>query len=109
MCIRDSRIIRGVEVSEASLGFDAMQNVITGEGHFIGEEQTLMAMERDYYYPQLSDRLEPDTWAGQGGEDIATRANRKVRELLANDDPGYIDAKVDQQLRGQFNILLEDH
>ena len=103
------RIIRGVEVSEASLGFDAMHNVITGEGHFIGEEQTLMAMERDYYYPQLSDRLEPDTWAGQGGEDIATRANRKVRELLANDDPGYVDAKIDQQLRSRFNILLDEH
>ena len=30
------RMIRGVEVSEETLGFEAMKNVITGDGHFIG-------------------------------------------------------------------------
>jgi len=100
------RMIRGVEVSEETLAFDAMKNVITGEGHFIGETQTMEAMERDYFYPKLGDRLEPTTWAEAGAEDAWQRANREVREVLANHQPNYLDAAVDARLRSKFNILV---
>ena len=100
------RMIRGVEVSEETLAFEAMRNVITGEGHFIGETQTMEAMERDYYYPKLGDRLEPTTWAEAGAEDAWQRANREVREVLAQHQPNYIDAALDAKLRGKFNIKV---
>jgi trimethylamine--corrinoid protein Co-methyltransferase len=100
------RMIRGVEVSEATLAFDTMKNVITGEGHFIGETQTMEAMERDYFYPKLGDRLEPTTWAEAGAQDAAQRANREVRKILAQHQPNYIDAGVDAKIRAEFNILL---
>ena len=100
------RMIRGVEVSEETLAFEAMRNVITGEGHFIGETQTMEAMERDYYYPKLGDRLEPTTWAEAGAEDAWQRANREVREVLAQPEVNHIDAALDAKLRSQFKILL---
>jgi trimethylamine--corrinoid protein Co-methyltransferase len=100
------RMIRGVEVSEETLAFDAMRNVITGEGHFIGETQTMEAMERDYYYPKLGDRLEPTTWAEAGAEDAWQRANREVREVLAGHQPNYIDATLDAKLRQKFKIQI---
>ena len=100
------RMIRGVEVSEETLAFEAMRNVITGEGHFIGETQTMEAMERDYYYPKLGDRLEPTTWAEAGAEDAWQRANREVREVLAQPEVNHIDAALDAKLRKQFNILI---
>ena len=100
------RMIRGIEVSEESLAFEAMRNVITGEGHFIGETQTMEAMERDYYYPKLGDRMEPTAWAEAGAEDAWQRARREVRELLASHNPNYIDPAVDAKIRAQFNILL---
>jgi len=100
------RMIRGVEVTEETLAFDAMKNVITGEGHFIGETQTMEAMERDYFYPKLGDRLEPTTWAEAGAQDAAQRANREVRKILAQHQPNYIDAGVDAKIRAEFNILL---
>jgi trimethylamine--corrinoid protein Co-methyltransferase len=99
------RMIRGVEVSEETLAFDAMRNVITGEGHFIGETQTMEAMERDYFYPKLGDRLEPTTWAEAGAEDAWQRANREVRAVLARHQPNYIDAALDARLRAKFKIL----
>ena len=83
-----------------------MKNVITGEGHFIGETQTMEAMERDYYYPKLGDRLEPTAWAEAGAEDAWQRANREVRAVLASHQPNYIDSSVDAKLRSRFNILL---
>ena len=100
------RMIRGIEVSEETLAFQAMKSVITGEGHFIGETQTMEAMERDYYYPKLGDRLEPTTWAESGAEDAWQRANRKVRSVLKDHHPNYIDAALDVKLRAQYNIKI---
>ena len=100
------RMIRGIEVTEETLAFETMKNVITGEGHFIGETQTMEAMERDYYYPRLGDRLEPTAWAEAGATDAWTRANAEVRDLLSRHQPNYIDAATDAGIRGRFNILL---
>ncbi len=100
------RILRGVEVGEDTLAFDAMRNVVTGAGHFIGEPQTMAAMERDYCYPHLGDRLEPTAWAEAGARDAWQRANAEVREVLAGHRPQYIDPAVDAKLRGHFNILI---
>lgn len=100
------RMIRGVEVSEDALAFEAMKNVITGEGHFIGETQTMEAMERDYFYPKLGDRLEPTTWAEVGAQDAWQRANSEVREILQQHRPNYIDSKVDARIRKRFKILI---
>ena len=100
------RMIRGIEVSEETLAFDAMKYVITGEGHFIGETQTMAAMERDYFYPRLGDRLEPTAWAEAGAQDAWQRANTEVRKILAGHDPEYLDQAVDAKIRARFNILL---
>jgi len=100
------RMIRGIEVTEDSLAFEVMKNVINGEGHFIGEPETMEAMERDYYYPTLSDRIEPTTWAEEGAVDIWQRANASVREILKNHHPAYIDGELDSKIRSQVKILL---
>jgi trimethylamine--corrinoid protein Co-methyltransferase len=99
-------MIRGIEVTEESLAFDTMKNVITGEGHFIGEDQTIAAMERDYYYPKLGDRLEPKTWAEAGALDAWQRANAEVRDILSNHQPNYIDDAADRTIRERFKILI---
>ena len=100
------RMLRGVEVSDATLAFETMKNVITGEGHFIGETQTMQAMERDYFYPRLGDRLEPTAWAEAGASDAWQRANVEVREILDRHRPAYIEAEADKTIRQRFNILL---
>ncbi len=100
------RMIRGIEVTEDTLAFEAMKNVISGEGHFIGETQTIEAMERDYFYPKLGDRLEPTTWAEAGAQDAWQRANHEVREILAQRQPNHIDPSVDAKIRTKFKILL---
>lgn len=100
------RMIRGIEVSEETLGFEAMKNVITGEGHFIAEAQTLEAMERDYYYPALSNRDEPTTWGDNGALTMQQIAGHKARLLLDTHRPPYIDSATDNNIRRKFNIRL---
>lgn len=99
------RVLRGVEVNEAALGFDVICDAVRGPGHFLGHTQTIAAMERDYYYPPLADRDAPVTWADNGSLDAKARANMKVREMLS-EHPRYLSAKADAAIRAEFDIQL---
>lgn len=99
------RVLRGIEVSEESLGFEAICDAVRGDGHFLGHPQTLQAMERDYLYPTNADRDDPRTWAENGSQDAWSRANAQAKAMLER-HPAYISAKADAQIRDVFRIEL---
>lgn len=99
------RILRGIEVTEDNLGFDAINEAVLGPGHFLGGEHTIAAMERDYFYPSLADRDEPRTWAENGAKDAWTVARERARQILADHHPQYLSTAQDATIREQFNIL----
>ncbi len=66
----------------------------------------MAAMERDYYYPALSDRQDPVSWMEEGKRTILEKANERARMILEDHHPEYIDPKADADLRSRFNILL---
>ena len=100
------RTIRGIEVNEEMLGFDAIRDAVLGEGHFLGGAHTLAAMQRDYLYPDLADRDAPVTWAEKGARDIWVRAREKAQRILATHHPDYLDPKADATIRERFTIRL---
>lgn len=99
------RVLRGVEVSDDNLGYDAICHAVRGEGHFLGGDHTLAAMERDYFYPTLADRDDPRSWADRGAPDAWVRANAKAREILQTHRPTYLSAEQEGAIRSRFNIL----
>lgn len=99
------RTLRGVEVTEENLGFDTIVASVLGDGHFLGADQTLAAMERDYHYPEMADREQPRTWEKAGSQTAWDRAHVKVREVLASHNPNYLSTDQDRQIRDAFNIL----
>ncbi len=101
------RLLRGFEVNEETLGFEAIKDAVFGEGHFLGGGQTMASMERDYFYPKLSDRQDPVSWMAAGKSDIRERANLRAREILADHHPDYLSAEADRAIRGRFRILLD--
>jgi trimethylamine--corrinoid protein Co-methyltransferase len=100
------RILRGVEVNEETLGFDAICTAVLGEGHFLGGAHTLAAMQRDYYYPPLADRDEPRTWMDKGSPDLAMKAKQRARSILATHYPEYLSPAAENLIRRQHRILL---
>ena len=100
------RTLRGVEVSEENLGFDAICEAVLGEGHFLGGQHTFSAMERDYVYPDLADRAPPRTWKEEGAQSAWDRARHKARTILAEHHPAYLSAAQDQAIRERFKIAL---
>ncbi len=99
------RALRGIEVSEENLGFDAICEAVMGEGHFLGGAHTLAAMERDYFYPALANRDDPKTWEDKGAEDTWTVARAKAKSILTTHHPDYLGKEQDAAIRNAFKIL----
>ncbi|WP_306145571.1 trimethylamine methyltransferase family protein [Roseibium sp. MMSF_3412] len=99
------RALRGIEVSQETLAFDAICEAVLGEGHFLGGQNTYQAMERDYFYPSLADRDEPRTWAQNGAQDAWSRARIRAGKILARHRPAYLSPEQDRTIRDRFNIL----
>ena len=72
--------------------------VVSGSGHFIDAPETMVSMERDYYYPKLASREDPIVWQEAKSMDHWCRANAKAQQLLQN-QPGYLDPEIDLKIR----------
>lgn len=99
------RALRGIEVSEDNLGFDAMCAAILGDGHFLGSDHTYKAMERDYHYPSLADREQPKTWEDAGALTAFDRAKIRTTQILDTHHPTYLTSQQDADIRAAFRIL----
>ncbi|MEX0307883.1 MAG: trimethylamine methyltransferase family protein [Ruegeria sp.] len=100
------RALRGVEVTDENLGFDAICDAVLGDGHFLGGQHTHAAMERDYFYPTLADRAEPRTWAENGAQDAWGRARARAGEILRDHNPSYLTPEQEEAIQSRFNILI---
>jgi trimethylamine--corrinoid protein Co-methyltransferase len=102
-----NRTVRGVEVNDESLSLDAMRDVcIDGPNHYLGHEQTLRLMQKDYIYPNIGDRTSPKEWAEQGKPVLIEKARQRVDEVLGSHYPTHIPADVDDAIRAKFNVKL---
>jgi trimethylamine--corrinoid protein Co-methyltransferase len=101
------RCVRGIEVDEDTLAIEAMRGVcIGGAGHYLGSADTLARMERDYFYPTLSDRSSPNQWVEKGTPDLVEQAARRKEEILAAPSLRLIDPKADAWIRANYDIAL---
>lgn len=100
------RAIRGIEVTEETLGVDTIAEVVDGAGHFLGTEQTISVMETEYLYPVVGDRVTPTQWAEYGATDMWQRARDKVKQLMQF-YPDYVTQEQESAIRGRFDIQLE--
>jgi len=101
------RIVRGIEVTDESLSVDVIRNVcLDGPGHFLGHEQTLALMQREYVYPVVGDRTSPKQWKEIGSTDVVHKARDRVRQILASHYPSHIGEEVDRAIRAAADIRL---
>ncbi|MCA3559764.1 MAG: trimethylamine methyltransferase family protein [Aestuariivirga sp.] len=102
-----NRNVRGIEVNEDTLSLDVISQVcVEGPGHYLGNEQTLALMQKDYVYPQISNRMSPKEWNEAGKPDIVERAAARKREILSTYYPEYIPRHIDEQIRAKHDIKL---
>ncbi len=101
------RCVRGIEVDEETLSVETMRRVTQeGPGHYLGDEQTLGRMQKDYVYPSVSDRLSPKEWEELGSEIALERAIAEKKRILTGVFPNHLPDEIDRELREQFPIRL---
>ncbi|MEJ2558266.1 MAG: trimethylamine methyltransferase family protein [Anaerolineae bacterium] len=101
------RAVRGIEVTDETLSVDLIDRVCRGgEGHFLGEQQTLELMTAEYYYPHTGDRRTREKWRADGRLDMRARARQKARQILETHQPEPIPPEIDAAIRERFEILL---
>jgi trimethylamine--corrinoid protein Co-methyltransferase len=101
------RCVRGIEVDDEALSVETMRRVTQeGPGHYLGDEQTLGRMQKDYVYPNVSDRLSPKEWEELGSQIALERAIAEKNRILSEVFPDHLSDAVDQELREKFPIRL---
>ncbi|MEM1236618.1 MAG: trimethylamine methyltransferase family protein [Pseudomonadota bacterium] len=106
------RCVRGIEVNDDALAVETIRETVLGPdgtggpGHYLGTDQTLTLMQRDFVYPTLGDRTSPKEWAEKGKPDLVENAKMRTAELLANPTEAKLDPTLDAAIREKFAIHL---
>ena len=88
-----NRTIRGIEVTDESLSIEAIRDVcIGGPSHFLGHDQTMQLMQRDYVYPEVGDRLSPKEWNEKGTSGPTGKSKSQgIRDPGRTQTPAFVD------------------
>jgi len=101
------RVVRGIDVTDESLSVDVIRQVcLDGPGHFLGSDQTLALMQREYVYPVVGDRTSPKEWKEIGSTNVVQKARDRVKTILASHYPSHIGDEVDRAIRAKADIKL---
>ncbi|MEY4268666.1 MAG: hypothetical protein RIS90_3201, partial [Pseudomonadota bacterium] len=95
-----------VAVAPADLALSSIRSVVAGEGHFLGQPDTLARMSSDFVYPRLADRRAPLQWEQAGAPDIRAVARQRAVQLLATHFPAHLDPAAQAALRAGWDIRL---
>ena len=95
-----------IEVNAATLAFEDIDEVVHGDGHFLGQPETLRRMQSDFVYPEIGDRRSIDEWEGDGSRDIREVALDRTRQILRQHFPRHLSTEIDGRLRERFDIRL---
>ncbi|MCP5074535.1 MAG: trimethylamine methyltransferase family protein [Rhodobacteraceae bacterium] len=90
--------MKGVDVTEETLGFEALSENGPGE-HLFGTQHTLRHYKTAFYDSAMDDNQPWETWDEQGGIDAAARANSRWKKLLNEYQAPALDAGIDDGLR----------
>ncbi|WP_439523652.1 trimethylamine methyltransferase family protein [Marivita sp.] len=101
------RCVRGIDVTEDDLSIEVMRaTCLGGPGHYLGSDDTLNRMQRDYVYPALGNRSSPKEWVEQGQPILVNKATERKEMILSKPARARLAPDVDAAIRARFNIHL---
>ena len=100
-------VMKPVEVSDTSIGLDAIREVGPG-GHFFSSQHTMERYESEFYRPMLSDWRNYETWYEDGARDATLRANQIFRRLLDEYEPPYLEPALLEELDAYIAVRKEN-
>lgn len=97
MCGALHSYMRGLEVTDDTLGFDALAQFGPGE-HLFGTDHTLRHYKTAYWDSGFNDDQPFETWDESGRIDASTRANTQWKQVLRDYEAPPLDIAKDQEI-----------
>ncbi len=88
----------GVDMTPNGQALEAFGSNPHGE-HFLGHPHTLANFETAFFQSTIADNNSFEQWSEEGSADAAQRANRLMKQMLAEYEPPAIDDAIDEELR----------
>lgn len=91
------RLTRGIEVTDETLGLDAVKRVGPG-GNYLIDEHTLKHFKSEYFTPKSINRHVRNVWKMKGSQDATELARERARKILAEHRAEPLDPKLVAEL-----------
>ena len=92
------RITRGIEVNEDTLAMDVI-NDVGPNGHYLKHPHTRRYYKSEFWYPNLCDRKDFETWSMMGSTTMKDRVINRVQDILATHKPSPIKAETENVIK----------
>jgi trimethylamine--corrinoid protein Co-methyltransferase len=97
ICGMIDRILKGVSVTEETLGLDLIDKVGPG-GHYLNQKHTMKHLREEHFLPKLSDRDSYEVWTEKGKKGFREHAKEQVKKILAEHIPPSLDSALEKEL-----------
>jgi len=91
------RLMRGVEVTDETLGMDAIMRVAP-EGNYLIDPHTLNYYKTEFFVPKSINRFVRGVWESRGKKDANEMARERARKILAEHRAEPLDPKLAAEL-----------
>jgi trimethylamine--corrinoid protein Co-methyltransferase len=92
------RVIEGFEVSEDTLGYDAITRVGIG-GNYLQDEHTFKYLRSKRFNPLFVKPQTKVSWRERGSKTMVEMARERAREILKEHQPAPLDEKITARLQ----------
>ena len=100
------RIARGIEVNEDTLAMDVI-NDVGPNGHYLKHEHTRRYYKNEFWYPNLCDRTDYETWEMMGSTTMKDRVISRVNDILASHQPTPIKPETEKVIQRELEAAEE--
>lgn len=97
------RLLGELEINEEMLGLEVLARG-RDAGSLLAEEHTVRHFRRELWFPQLLDRCFFQSWADDGGKDMAARC-REMKDRMLRE---HVPVPLDDGVRKAVDKLIED-
>ncbi len=96
------RFLRGIEVTPKTIAADVIKN-IGPKGEFMTADHTLEhLLAGEHWESSISNRMKFEKWLEDGAKDVVCNANKKVADMLKNNEPPILDKEVQKELKAKI-------
>ena len=92
------RITRGIEVNDDTLAVDVIHSV-GPNNHYLRQPHTRRYYKSEYFYPNLLDRQDYESWEAAGSLTMQDRAISRVRDIVATHHPSPVKPETETVIR----------